>query len=579
MPTITIGHRDLCELTNLQMTLEELKQQLFLMKCEAEVLGATDGETALSVEVAADRIDLLSVEGIAREIKGLTGAELGPPNYPITRSNIVVKLDTRVQPIRPFSYCAIVEGITLDKVTYHSLMQLQERLHESHCRGRRKGAIGVYDLDSLRPPMQYTALPPTEIRFTPLMLESHMMDSHEGASTERYDIMNALEILATHPAGIKYGDLIATLPEFPILMDSKGQVLAMPPIINSEETRVVMETPESKGTRNLFIDISGFDEKILSQALNVIVTSLAERGGTIKMVTMVYPDREVMSPDLIPRTMALKIEHANNLIGLSLNSKEMIECLEMMRFHVLSEKGGLLEVEIPAYRADFLHENDLIEDIAIAYGYDRLIPILPKVVTTGKEAEKSILIRDVRDIMVGMGFIELANYVMTNEEILFDRMELPREPVVEVLNPKPARFSALRNWLLPGALHFLEANIEYPYPQKVFEVGDIVLLDESEETKTRTVLNVAGAICNPKGADLSEIYGVVNSLLTNLGVKYKLRDKIHQSFISGRVFAIIAEQEEVGFFGELHPQVYSVNFQIRKPVAGFELELWKLFAV
>ncbi len=291
MPTITIGHRDLCALTDLQMTIEEIKQRLFLMKCEAEVLGVADRETALSVEVAADRIDLLSVEGIAREIKGLTGVELGPPNYPVTQSNLVVELDSRVQSIRPFSYCAIVEEVKLDEVTYHSLMQLQERLHESHCRGRRKGAIGVYNLDSLRPPMRYTALPPKEIRFTPLMLESHMIDSKGLASSERFGEMNALEILTKHPAGIKYGDLIASLPEFPLLMDSKGQILAMPPIINSEETRVVMETLETRGTRNLFIDVSGFDEKILSQALNVIVTSLAERGGTIKTVTMVYPVR------------------------------------------------------------------------------------------------------------------------------------------------------------------------------------------------------------------------------------------------------------------------------------------------
>jgi len=150
---------------------------------------------------------------------------------------------------------------------------------------------------------------------------------------------------------------------------------------------------------------------------------------------------------------------------------------------------------------------------------------------------------------------------------------------VEVLNPKPARFTVLRNWLLPGMLQFLEANIEHPYPQSVFEVGDIVLLDKSEETITRTVLNVAGTICNPKGAELSEIYGVMNSLLANLGIRYEIRDKIHRSFIPGRVFTIAVGQEEVGFFGELHPKIYSVNFQIRKPVSGFELELWKIFPI
>jgi len=447
-------------------------------------------------------------------------------------------------------------------------MQLQERLHDTHCRGRQKAAIGVYDLAALSPPMRYTALSPEEIRFTPLSLDDSM-----GS----FDEMNALEILQKHPAGIKYGYILEPLPKYPLLIDSKDQVLAMPPIINSEETRVVMDSSKNEGTCDIFIDASGFDEKVLNQAINVIVTMLAERRGTIKTVKMVYPDREVLSPNLIPKKMILRTEYANNLIGLTLDSQEFIELLEMMRLRVLSEKNnGILEVEVPAYRADFLHECDLVEDIAIAYGYDQLIPIMPQVVTAGKELEKSYLVRDVRDIMVGLGFIELYNYAMANEENLFDRMELPREPIVEVLNPKPSRYPALRNWLLPGALQFLEANIEHTYPQKVFEVGDIVLLDDSEETETKTVLSIAGAICNPKGAELSEIYGIVNSLLTNLGVKYKIADKTHNSFIPGRVFAIIVENEEVGFFGELHPKVYSVNFQIRKPVSGFELELWKI---
>jgi len=230
-----------------------------------------------------------------------------------------------------------------------------------------------------------------------------------------------------------------------------------------------MDSPENKGTRNIFIDASGFDEKVLSQAINVIVTSLAERGGVIKSVTMAYPERTLQSPNLTPINMELHTEYANNMIGLSITPSEIVEYLEMMRLRANLKNEGLLEVMIPAYRADFLHECDLVEEVAIAYGYDRLIPILPNVVTTGKELEKSYLIRDIRDVLVGLGFIELANYAMTNEEYIFDRMELPHVPVVEVLNPKPTRFTVLRNWLLPGLLQVLEANIEHPYPQKVFE--------------------------------------------------------------------------------------------------------------
>ncbi|MCK4897205.1 MAG: hypothetical protein KAS38_00400, partial [Anaerolineales bacterium] len=191
--------------------------------------------------------------------------------------------------------------------------------------------------------------------------------------------MNALEILQKHPAGIKYGYILEPLPEYPVLMDSKGQVLAIPPIINSEETRIVMESPETKGTRNIFIDASGFDEKVLSQAINVIVTSLAERGGVVKSVTMAYPERKLQSPNLTPITMELRTEYTNNMIGLSLSPSEIVEYLEMMRLRANLKNEDLIEVTIPAYRTDFLHECDLVEEVAIAYGYDRLIPIMPNV--------------------------------------------------------------------------------------------------------------------------------------------------------------------------------------------------------
>ena len=254
MPTITINYEDLIKLIGKEIPLDELEEIILLLKGEVEEVEGKE----ITIEVTADRIDLLSTEGWVRAIKGFLEIETGIPEYPILPATTHLKVDSSVLKVRPYIVAAIVRGVNLSEDALIQSLQLQEKLHMTWCRNRKKASIGIYDLDKIKPPITYLALPPEKIRFVPL-------DTKEE--------MNGREILEKHPKGIEFAHLLQGAPEYPLLIDSEGTVLSMPPIINSEDTRV------TEDTKNLFIDVTGLSEDVINYALNTIVANLAERGG------------------------------------------------------------------------------------------------------------------------------------------------------------------------------------------------------------------------------------------------------------------------------------------------------------
>ncbi len=92
--------------------------------------------------------------------------------------------------------------------------------------------------------------------------------------------MSGRQILESHPKGMAYAELLADHKRYPVLIDSKNQVLSMPPIINSEETKV------KQGTTRVFIDVTGISQAAVTKSLDTLVCSLAEIGGTIETVTI-----------------------------------------------------------------------------------------------------------------------------------------------------------------------------------------------------------------------------------------------------------------------------------------------------
>jgi phenylalanyl-tRNA synthetase beta chain len=504
-------------------------------------------ERELKLEIPHNRPDLLSVEGVARTLKGFLGLKTGLPSYELAKPRVMVEIDPSTKDVRPYLACGVVRDVELSDEVIASLMQMQEKLHASLCRNRRKASIGVYDLDTIRPPIKYKTVAPDSLRFIPL-------DSDRP--------LTPAEILREHPKGIEYSHLLQNLVRYPILIDSKETVLALPPIVNSEPTKV------TEGTRNLFVDVTGLDERIVHSALEIFMTAMGERGFRLESVALRRAGKRFITPQLAPQERSLDAEQVNKTIGLNLTQTQIARLAKRMRYGVKRIRGKIITLLIPPYRSDIMHEIDLIEDIAIAYGYDRLGPTLPPVSTTGEQAAIEKLSSKVRMIMVGLGFTEVMLYTLTSRRKL---AQFGEEGLVEIANPVSEEYSVVRNSLLPSMLETAAQNRHNPTPQRFFEIGDVTTLDEKHEAGARTIRRVAGAIVG-KGATFSNIKGVAEAVLRELGTRYEVRPLSLRGFIEGRAAAFVQEDKEIGRVGEVHPEAL-LAFGLENPVALFELEL------
>ena len=553
MPLIEVKISDLERLIGKGIPTNELERYITSLKGEIEKIE----EDTLEYEATHDRPDLFSAEGLARAIKGLMKLELGIRKFPIKEGNIRIMVEE--VPYRPFIACAVVRNVQLGEEALRQLMQLQEKLHLTYGRNRRKASIGLYDLDTITPPIYYKAISKERIRFIPLDMNKEM---------------SADEILHNHPKGIEYREILLGKHRYPLLFDSEGKVLSMPPIINSEDTKV------SVRTRNVFIDVTGTDINAVLGILTIMTTSVVERasGGYIETVIISYPSETIISPILKEEKVNLSTSYANKILGLSLSPDEICEYLLMMRFNAEVLSQDEVKVTVPCYRMDILHPIDLVEEVAMAYGFDNLIPELPEDhVTIGKVNPIELFSQKIREIMAGLGFQEVANYMMSNKEILLKRMRLKSTPLVEVKNPVSERFSALRNWLLPGLLYVLSMSKGCGYPQRIFEVGDVALIDLSLENRVKEERHLAAVIASSK-VTLVDALVILDALARTLGVtfKYITPEKVHPSFIEGRYGKIFLNTKEIGFVGEVHPEVL-LNFNLEVPVTAFEIRLDTLF--
>jgi len=546
VPTITVSYRDLCSLVGRDLTVDEVSQALFLHKCLVE--SAVGDE--LSIEVNADRPDMLSAEGLARALRLFMGLE-EPKLYEAVDGDVVIKVDPSVLNVRPYIMSAVVRGVKLSEEAVRQIMTLQEKLHLTYCRRRSKVSIGVHDLDAVSHKITYAALKPDEIRFVPLDEEEEMAGR---------------EILERTEKGREYAHLLRGFDRYPLLYDSEGKVLSMPPIINSVITKV------TERTRNILLDVTGTDELMVSRVLNVMALNLAERGGVIEYVTVEYPDRRVKAPLLDPLEVEVDLAEASKLIGVDLTPGLAGEALKRMGYIVKGLKGSKLTALAPPYRCDILHPVDVVEDIAVGYGYDKLTPIRPPVTEVGRELGITRLSSKARELMIGLGYQEVSSYVLTSEEVLFNKMRLPYREAVVLENPVSSEYTCLRTWLTPILLDFLSRNKHVAYPQRVFECGDVVILDEEAPTSTRVERRLAAALCD-REAGYEDIQAALYALLKGLGLKgWVVEPEEHPSFIEGRVASLRLRGFKVAVLGEVHPEVLRA-FNLEMPTACFELNL------
>jgi phenylalanyl-tRNA synthetase beta chain len=221
----------------------------------------------VSVEVFPNRPDLLSLENFARAVNQFNGkSKVASFKINAHEKDYVVSVDKSVKAVRKHTVCAIVKELKFDDAKIKEVVDIQEKLHNSLGRKRKKLAIGIYPLNKVSLPIRFLGRKPEEIKFLPLEARAEM---------------TGRQILRSHPAGREYADLLKDEDVFPIFIDANDEILSMPPIINSEKTGRVDEN-----TKDIFIECSGNNLSYLKKCLNIIVAALSEMGGKIYLGRM-----------------------------------------------------------------------------------------------------------------------------------------------------------------------------------------------------------------------------------------------------------------------------------------------------
>jgi phenylalanyl-tRNA synthetase beta chain len=547
MPIITLERTRFSKFLKQEPTLKEMTDWLPWLGFDVEEIG----EDYVKVEFNPNRIDFSSYVGVARAYKGLRGLETGLPEYSVNDGQTILNVDRLVSEVRPFMLAAVVRDINLDGEDVNDLMEMQEDLHWVVGRDRKKASIGIHNLDVVTPPFTFTAVEPESVKFLPL---------------DKTEQMSPAEILQKHEKGIAYKHLVDRAPRFPLLVDREKNVLSMPPIINGELTRI------DKGTTNLFLDVTGTDYAAVQKSLRVLCTSLSDMEGTIEKVQVEYPDRTVTSPDLSPWRLNLRTSYVNKLLGLKLSDQEIIDCLRKCRMAGKRVRKNVVQAEIPAYRIDILHEVDLVEEVAIGYGYFKLRPTFPSSVTVGRQHPSNKIATRARMVMIGLGFTEVMNFTITNEAVHSKKMRRRLGKPVTLANPVSSEYTIMRQDLLPGLISNLSTNKHESYPQLLFEVSDVVLLNETLQTRCERRLHLAGASSHAT-ADFTEIKSSLEALIRNMTTRnWELVAVEHPSFVNGRAASISLRGARIGCFGEIHPEVLN-NFDLANPTGAFEIDL------
>ena len=546
MPVIKVEYAELKRMLGVEMGDDELMERLPLLGCDIE---GFDGRY-LYIEYFPNRPDLYSIEGIARAYRAFFGIEPGLREYTAEEAKNYLIVDKSVSGVRDYVVACEVKNVKLDDELIAELMELQEKLHWALGRDRKKVSIGVHDSSRVTPPFRYTTVAPEEIRFVPLGYEQEMTPK---------------QILEEHPKGIEYAHIISAYDRYPIILDSHNNVLSLPPIINGELTRV------TEATEEFFIDVTGTDLKLISQALNILATALVERGFTVRKLEVRYPDKTLTTPDFSPEVKKLRKSYANRMLGLSLSNEEIKACLERMGYGVRIKDGEELEVLVPCYRCDIFHEIDLVEDVAIGYGYGSFTTTLPEVLTTGEKLPVEELGEKLRMLMLGYGITEVMSLMLTNERENFYHLRREGE-AVRIKNPISEEHTIVRTSLLPSLMGVLRLNKHRELPQRIFELGDVVVLDTSAETGASRQRRLGIALIHDR-ASFTEVKALLQALMRDLGIEdYKVVAREDPAFIPGRCASVMIGEREVGIFGEIHPEVLT-NFELEYPVAALELEV------
>lgn len=522
---------------------------------------------------------MLCFEGISRSLNIFLGrAKL--PEYKLSKPENMIEVTVKPssEPIRPYIAGAVLRGIKFDPRKYESFIALQDKLHTNICRNRTLVATGTHDLSKIKLPITYEARKPEDFKFVPLNQTKAMT----GAELmEFYDKDKNLG---------KYLHIIRDSPVYPVFTDADGEIISMPPIINSERTKITLETTD------VFIDMSATDKTKLEIVINQLVAMFSEyctEPFTVEPVKIISPHNNEtrISPDISPRHTTAEVDYINSCLGLQLSAPEICKLLEKMSLDVKPSATDkkIIDVAVPITRSDILHQCDIMEDAAIGYGFNNLKRTFPSDSYTIAEALPINKVADIVRREVAMsGWSEVMPLILCSHDENFAWLNRKDENnVVKLANPKTLEYQVVRTSLLPGLLKTIRENRKHSLPIKVFESADVVFKDESLERKAFNRKHF-GAVYAGRTSGFEIVHGLLNRVMSMLRVSwlenptkqtsrgYWIAPSDEATFFPGRGATVYFRAKDgdketaIGSLGVLHPDVLS-RFEI--PYASSSLEL------
>ncbi|XP_022085574.1 phenylalanine--tRNA ligase beta subunit-like [Acanthaster planci] len=585
MPTIAVPRDLLFEALGRTYTDEEFEELCFDYGLELDEItsekamiskeqGAEKAEGAsdvviYKVEVPANRYDLLCLEGLVRALLVFL-QKIDHPRYvatPPADGNMerLVIMPATAQ-VRPFAVGAVLRDITFTPENYKSFIDLQDKLHHNIGRRRALVSMGTHDLDTIQGPFRYDAEPPEKIKFRPLN------------QTKEYTAVEQMELYSKDSHLRHYLPIIRDKPVYPILYDRNNVVLSMPPIINGDHTKITLET------KNVFIDITGTDLNKVQTSLDILVSTFSQycsKPFQIESVEVTRPDgSKMITPTLEYRHEQLPVDLVNSRIGINENADALAKLLTRMCLNSEVVEGNKqLRVEVPPTRADVIHACDVIEDVAVAYGFNNLVERIPHTNTIGDQLPINKLTDLLRQEMASAGFTEVLTFALCSSEDISDKLrkDMSTTKAVTISNPKTLDFQVARTCLLPGVLKTISNNRKMPLPIKAFEISDIVVQTKERDVGAQNHRHFCAVHYN-KSPGFEVIHGLLDRTMQLLEVPFSKEDGYHlqavedATYFPGRCADVCFKGQSIGRIGVLHPEVVT-KFELTNPCAALEITI------
>ena len=535
MPVINIDFEDLNRMLKEPISSKDFSRIIPKIGADPDEIS----EKEAIVEFFPDRPDLLSTEGVARALRAFTEQELGLVKYKIKPAQTHMFVSPEVLEIRPFVLGGIVRGVKLDDLGIKCIMELQEKLHVTLGRKRKKVSIGIHDLSKIKGPFNYDICSKHEPAFVPLQKDYEMTPE---------------EILKEHPKGIEYAHLLKDFTSYPIITDSNKEVVSLPPIINGALTTITTDTTE------ILIDVTGLDKVAVEACLNIVTAALFEREGEIEQLEIKYPSENITVPNMEPRNYEINNDYLINLLGFDPENFTIFKAFRKCGMEP-DLKENTWHVKVPAYRADILHPVDLLEEVAIGIEYENFPEYMPKETRFGSSLKSRKLENQCRETMLGMGFQEVVTLTLSSTKMLHEFTGRESSNEATVGNPVTEDYHMLRSSILPNLLEILNNNRHRELPQKIFEVGQVIKQDSNKNSLAWIQLDSRGTFSTARST--------AHNIAHRLGIKGEIIEKEDALFIPGRYI----EMEDEGIimkYGEIHPRTLE-KFELNYPAIGGEI--------